>query len=82
MMRATRALREQVRIEREVGAESPDLSGCDYFRGKGSCSVGGCWTEPRCQTDMPLDGWPSRRRRGPRRRTPVRVARHARQVTR
>jgi len=35
-----------------------DLSGCAYYQGKGTCSYG-CWEEPRCQTDEPLEGWPS-----------------------
>jgi len=40
--------------------EPEDMSGCAYFRGKGTCSYG-CYSEPSCQTDEPLDGWPSER---------------------
>lgn len=29
---------------------------CPYYFGAGSCKSG-CWDEPRCITDMPLDGW-------------------------
>ncbi|MFD9734373.1 hypothetical protein [Umezawaea sp. NPDC059074] len=44
-----------------------DLSGCAYWlfvNGKGpraSCS-NGCWQEPACITDEPIDGWPSQRK--------------------
>ena len=37
-----------------------DLSGCDWFRGVGTCSFG-CTDEPRCQTQEPENGWPSTR---------------------
>lgn len=46
-------------IELAFYEEQPeDLSGCAYFRGVGQCSYG-CWEEPRCQTDEPIEGWPS-----------------------
>lgn len=35
-----------------------DLSRCPYFKGTGYCRSG-CQTEPSCQTDRPLGGWPS-----------------------
>jgi hypothetical protein len=38
-----------------------DLSRCDYYNGRGKCSAGGCYTEPRCITDSPLRGWPRAR---------------------
>lgn len=45
----------------EFYTEHPDdLSGCAYYKGKGTCSYG-CWEEPRCQTDQPAEGWPSER---------------------
>lgn len=32
---------------------------CDYYRGRGKCSMGGCYTEPSCVTDSPsAKGWP------------------------
>lgn len=37
-----------------------DKSGCAYFRGVGTCSYG-CYQEPSCQVDEPLEGWPSER---------------------
>lgn len=34
------------------------LSSCAYYQqvGDGKCSYG-CWQEPRCITDEPLEGW-------------------------
>ncbi|WP_229398124.1 hypothetical protein [Micromonospora okii] len=38
----------------------PDLSGCDYYRGKGTCSESPrCRAEPACITDAPPGGWPA-----------------------
>lgn len=42
--------------------EESDLSGCDWFRGVGTCSFG-CRDEPSCQTCEPEDGWPGTRPR-------------------
>ena len=44
----------------ESREDQPDLTFCDYFRGIGKCSSG-CRTEPACQVDMPLQGWPRQR---------------------
>lgn len=41
-----------------MGYKQGDLSSCDYFQGKGICTHG-CWEEPACMTDEPLEGWPS-----------------------
>lgn len=37
-----------------------DMSTCQYFQGKGTCTYG-CHEEPSCITDAPIGGWPSRR---------------------
>lgn len=29
---------------------------CPWYRGEGICASG-CMTEPRCQTEVPLEGW-------------------------
>lgn len=33
-------------------------SDCPYYRGVGQCETG-CWAEPRCVTDEPVNGWGS-----------------------
>jgi len=43
-----------------VMGDEPDLSHCPYFKGTGQCSSG-CSSEPSCQTDRPLNGWPKER---------------------
>lgn len=30
---------------------------CPWYKGEGTCATG-CWTEPSCQTDEPINGWP------------------------
>lgn len=60
-MRAGRTLRNAAKENRQYRLEEQadwNLATCDYFRGKGSCSMGNCWAEPRCHTDMPMTGWP------------------------
>lgn len=32
------------------------VTSCAYYKGVGVCSFG-CWEEPRCMTNEPLDGW-------------------------
>jgi hypothetical protein len=41
-----------------------DRSDCPYLRGTGDgkCNQG-CWEEPRCVTDAPVNGWPMTRSR-------------------
>jgi hypothetical protein len=29
---------------------------CPYYRGEGTCNMG-CYSEPACITDQPLEGW-------------------------
>lgn len=43
-----------------VMGDELDLSQCPYFMGTGQCSSG-CYSEPSCQTDRPLNGWPKER---------------------
>jgi len=61
-VRAGRRLREAIKVEREYAEEEQGeatMALCPYFRGVGDRTCkSGCWTEPRCQTDMPLNGWP------------------------
>ncbi len=33
-----------------------DMITCPYRMGIGICASG-CWSEPACQTDEPLEGW-------------------------
>lgn len=49
--------------------DEADLSDCPYYQNRwlrnrpelpGKC-LRGCWDEPSCVTDEPLDGWPSER---------------------
>lgn len=50
---------------REIRRDKVDLGVCNYFTGKGDriCSATGglCAVigEPLCQTDRPIEGWPS-----------------------
>lgn len=76
-VRAGRQLREAIRVERELAADDDGtgLGLCPYLRGVGEKTCqSGCWEEPRCQTDMPVLGWPKpwvigdKRRRTHRRR--------------
>lgn len=51
----------------ELGEHPEDLGTCPYyayFRGQGPPAIcgRGCWEEPRCVTEEPLDGWPSANR--------------------
>lgn len=60
-IRAGRRLRNAAKENREYMYEAKadaGLSMCDYYRGKGTCSMGDCWTEPRCYADEPMTGWP------------------------
>ncbi len=43
-----------------VGAPIDDMSDCPYYQGTGICESG-CYSEPRCKTEEPIDGWPSQR---------------------
>lgn len=40
--------------------DEKDLAGCPFYRGTGICTSG-CHSEPACQTDRPIAGWPSER---------------------
>lgn len=48
------------RLECEVEYEQ-DMSSCPHYQGTGTCSFG-CWEEPSCFTDEPMNGWPSVRK--------------------
>ncbi len=39
--------------------EARDPSWCAHYRGRGTCTAGPCYLEPSCQTDRPLEGWPT-----------------------
>ena len=36
--------------------ETHPMTKCAYYRGVGHCSFG-CWEEPRCYTEEPMNGW-------------------------
>lgn len=52
-------LHDERRYLTEALLEAMSMVRCPYYR-KGEKCNGGCWTEPRCITDAPTEGWEAR----------------------
>jgi hypothetical protein len=50
----------EMSAEQKIRFMPLDLSGCDWYRGVGTCT-NNCTDEPRCQTEEPMNGWPATR---------------------